>query len=225
MVLYDRVCSKITQNLLFKEFIIAIGCLYLCCKFTDPKYLHITSILHAITLTKVGPQRSTEISIGQDAFLAVELSIMEASGFSLSSAEVVSPLDFYSKYFCISEGYYLTVLSPSLVIKLKFFGQFLLHISLLYPSSFYRIGPDVVSAACLFLAQKVFALPCCWCIYQETLSGFSKQSLKQAALKICTKYIDLVVNNSQQKERRLFLARIKYEQDKYHAAATVRPQI
>ena len=75
----------------------------------------------------------------------LEHSVLGNCGYSLSLSQILTPFDFFYRYFEIMGG-------PD---RAKHFGCFLLHLICLYPKSLYKFGPKLLAASALYLTFKV----------------------------------------------------------------------
>ena len=142
----------------------------------------------------------------------MESNIMKQISFSFT--RYVTPVDFCKRYYLQDEK-----------DELYFFAIYLCNIIVFYPSSMNKYGPNKLGAAALYLARKVLKDGKAWSSYLQELSGYSEVQLKEAAKKICSKYIDLVFNNEQTKKQRLQILEVKYSEDKYCQASLIKPEI
>ena len=145
-----------------------------------------------------------------------ETMVLKCVGYSLSHHQIITPFDFYYRYFQVVGG-------PE---KCKYFGSFLLHLIMMYPKSLYKFGPNLLGASALYLVLKICdEYTFSWNEKLAEMTGFQKEELNQSSKKICKKYIDLVFNETKSKEDRLLIIKYKYGTSKYFEASKIKPLI
>ena len=149
-----------------------------------------------------------KIGIDEINLLEMETFVLKCCGNSLSVHKIISPLNFYNIFFELVKPFGADCKYD--LAAVKNFGVYLIHIIMMYPTSLYKYGPNLLAASALHLTMRVCEFPFNWCDYLSEVTHYSQKTLSESAKKIGKKYIDLTFNNSSEKEERLLLIKFKY---------------
>ena len=211
------------EEVAFKDLDIAAVCLYLSSKQNDQKYLVAQMFVKGVKMT-VMHDKFLRIGINEINILEMETFILKICGYSLSVHNVISPLNFYNIFYELIEPF--VEHCDYELLAVKNFGVYLIHMMMMYPSSLYKFGPNLLAASALHLTLRVCQFSFNWCDYLSEVTHFSQKALSESAKKIGKKYIDLTFNSSTEKEERLLLIKFKYsDMGKYGGASKIKPEM
>ena len=142
------------------KLIFACCCVFLFCFFMFPVFLHCLLALHGAF------SFSVECNL-----LEMETFVLKCCGYSLSVHKIISPLNFYNIFFEIVEPFAEDCKYD--ITALKNFGLYLIHIIMMYPTSLYKYGPNLLAASALHLTLRVCEFPFNWCDYLSEVTHYS----------------------------------------------------
>ena len=85
--------------------------------------------------------------------LEMESFVLQCCKYSLSVHQVLTPLNFYNIYFQFVEPF--AGQCDYEMKAIRNFGVYLLQMIMMYPTSLYKYGPNLLAASALYLTLRV----------------------------------------------------------------------
>ena len=169
-IVQERLIGINPNEVGYKDLDLAAVCLYLASKQNDQRYLVAKTFVKGIRMTSI-QDKFLKIGIDEINLLEMETFVLKCCGYSLSVHNIISPLNFYNIFFELIEPFAEDCKYD--IIAVKNFGVYLIHIIMMYPTSLYKYGPNLLAASALHLTLRVCEFPFNWCDYLSEVTHYS----------------------------------------------------